>query len=57
MQMKKEVYSQPVSEIYELKLLGSVLLNESNYGSSRSAGQGFSSANGNITDYTDGDDF
>ena len=23
--MKKEVYSQPVSEIYELKLLGSVL--------------------------------
>lgn len=55
--MKKEVYSQPVSEIYELKLLGSVLLNESNYGSSRSAGQGFSSANGNITDYTDGDDF
>ena len=25
MQMKKEVYSQPVSEIYELKLLGSVL--------------------------------
>ena len=23
--MKKEVYSQPVSEIFELKLLGSVL--------------------------------
>lgn len=25
MRMKKEVYSQPVSEIFELKLLGSVL--------------------------------
>ena len=25
MQKKKEVYSQPVSEIFELKLLGSVL--------------------------------
>ena len=38
--MKKEVYSQPVSEIFELKLLGSVLQTVSPNGYNNQGGGG-----------------
>ena len=53
---QKQVYETPTIETLELRFEGAIL-DGSNYGSSQAAGQGFSSGNGNIFDYTDGDDF
>ena len=52
MQMKKEVYSQPVSEIYELKLLGSVLQGGSPDGPG-SANNGYNGQGNDLGDLDD----
>ena len=54
--LKNTNYTSPEVELLGVCFEGSIL-QTSNYGSSQAAGQDFSSGNGNILDYTDGDDF
>lgn len=56
MNKNKSLYEAPQTDVLVVRFEEGIL-QTSNYGSSRSAGQGFSSGNGNIFDYTDGDDF
>ena len=53
---QRTTYTSPEVELLDVCFEGSIL-QTSNYGSSQAAGQDFSSGNGNILDYTDGDDF
>ena len=52
---QKTTYTSP--EVETLVVRSEGMICTSNYGSSQAAGQYFSSGNGNILDYTGGDDF
>ena len=55
MNKTKQGYVAPLSDLLVVRFEENIM--SPNYGSSQAAGQGFSSSNGNIFDYTDGDDF
>ena len=54
---KKQLYETPEAEVHVVKIERGILTVSQQYGTAGSAGRGFSSANGNINDLTEEDDF
>ena len=53
MNKNKQAYDRPTTDVLVVRFEANIM----SYGGKQAAGQSFSSGNGNIYDYTDGDDF